>query len=62
MALSTLRNLFELTEENAISKFQDINIISSSKLCVKERKMKLTREIIANGVLVSKWSTDFIIL
>ena len=32
MTLSKLRDLFQLTEEYAISKFQDFNIIPSYKL------------------------------
>ena len=32
MTLSKLRDLFQLTEEDAISKFQDFNIIPSYKL------------------------------
>ena len=32
MALSTLRNLFRLTEDDSISKFQDFYSIPSSKL------------------------------
>ena len=31
MALSTLRDLFQLTEEDATSKLQDFHIIPSSK-------------------------------
>ena len=36
MAPSTLRDLFLLTDKDAISKLQDFNIIPSSKLCKKE--------------------------
>ena len=43
MALSTLRDLFQLTEDDAISKFQDFNIIPSSKLCGKEHPMTVKR-------------------
>ena len=37
MALSTSRDLFRLTEENALTKFQDFIIIPLSKLCKKLR-------------------------
>ena len=43
MALSTLRDLFRLTEENAITKFHDFNIIPSSKLFKKEHPMTVKR-------------------
>ena len=33
MATSTLRDLFIITEENAISKLQNFNIVPLSKLC-----------------------------
>ena len=43
MATSILRDLFLLTEEDAISKLQEFNIIPSSKLCKKEHSMAVKR-------------------
>ena len=43
MANSKLRDLFLLTEEDAISKLQEFDIIPSSKLCKKEHCMAVKR-------------------
>ena len=60
MAISTLRDLFHITEEDAISKLQDFNIVPSSKLetntclsLIKLRKLSKTSSFLKmRGMLV----------